>query len=92
MTNRPTEHEVRQALAHNATQVSHGRWHFQGSFDYSGHPISRPESEALDLTRACLTLGTPITDTMPARAFVQLVDRIAELEDQVARLRGPTSD
>lgn len=69
-----------KALRENATRLDDGRWWF------TSYPHS--ETEALAITEACLLLDMPVTDIVTSRAWLRLVDKVAALEERVARIEG----
>ncbi len=84
-----TAEQVRTALTHHATRDAGGLWTFHG-----GAPtyVRRTEESALAITRACLVLGLPVTDTLTGEAWARLVDTVADLRQRLSRIeRNPST-
>lgn len=54
-----------------------GRWLFPGS------QVRRSAEETLILIKACLALGCEVTDILPAKTWVTLVNKVLALETRL---------
>lgn len=77
----PSEKEITTALQDNAKLSDEGRWSFGGGYWHSA-------PEARQIVRACLTLGTPVTDVLSSASWATLIDTVATLHAAVTRLGG----
>lgn len=73
-----TEEQVTAALREHAQQWATDAWSFGG-------PAHSTE-DARAITRACLTLGVPVTDVFTVEVWTALMDRVIQTEVRIARL------
>lgn len=75
--------EELELLREHATALGGDLWSFTG--------VPHTAEEALMIIRACLTLGTRVTDVITSDAWLKLVCKVADLENMANGSHGQRS-
>jgi hypothetical protein len=75
----PSDFEALAALEKTASQTPNGRWYW-GPWEPE-KTFTHSKEEALHIAKACLYLGTRVTDVVTSRTWLTLIERLADLEE-----------